>query len=106
MITLILILLCLFIGALFGRALLSMVKWAIALGILAAGIKGLFVLLPELNAAEFFQGAGAVVIIFFVGAAAFFFSLGWAARADKTAADAIKGAEDKRAKDRVWSLFG
>lgn len=71
MINTVIILACLLIGALFGRALLSIVRWTIALAILAASLRGLALLLPELSRVDWpsiglgaLGGVGAMLIGF------------------------------------------
>lgn len=61
MTTSILIILCLFIGALFARALLRLARATIALAILVAGVRGLWLLLPELRSVDWSSiGLGAL----------------------------------------------
>ena len=41
--------LCLLLGALFARPLLSLLRWGVALAVLVGALKGLWLLLPELR---------------------------------------------------------
>ena len=62
-----LLILCLILGALFSRALLSLLRWAIALALLVVCVKWLWLLLPELQGVDYSSigmGAfGATVIL-------------------------------------------
>lgn len=63
------ILLCLFAGALFARQLFQLLKLAFILAVIAAGLRGLFLLLPELSALDWsgsvLSGSVAAVVMLF-----------------------------------------